>query len=134
MLTREAGACKKTSNAVKSNAKPNDRPIRNQHSTSNYKYEEAHVLLLQWEEDNNLRRSKQIRQLKRVLVDRIHVTNCWLMVIPSIGSFGYLQQLLHDFITQYSKPKNLLMVYYGGHGGVGKNGNLRWHKDRSVAG
>jgi hypothetical protein len=119
---------------VKSNAKPNDRPIRNQHSTSNYKYKEVRVLLLQWEEDDNLELHDQIKQLKRVLVDDIQVTNCWFMVIPKENSFSYLQKLLHDFKSDYSDPKNLLVVYYGGHGGAGRKGNLSWSNGRLVTG
>jgi hypothetical protein len=119
---------------VKSNAKPNDRPIRDQHSTSNYKYKEVRVLLLQWEEDDNLELHDQIKRLKRVLVDDIQVTNCWFMVIPKENSFSYLQKLLHDFKSDYSDPKNLLVVYYGGHGGAGRKGNLSWSNGRLVTG
>jgi hypothetical protein len=128
-LTREAGVCKKSSHAaVKSIAKPRDYP-----------YEEVHVLLLQWEKCDNLGTTKhghtdQVRELMRVLVESIHVTTCLWKAIPSTDSFRYLKKLLHDFKSHYSRPKNLLMVYYGGHGGVDGNGNLEWWNDRSVAG
>ena len=78
------------------------------------RYEEVHVLFLSWEQDS-LGVSQEIAELRDVFRKAYHYdTEEWQ--IPSVRSHNSLVRRLTDFLAAYEDRKNLLIVYYAGHG------------------
>ncbi|KAK0516424.1 hypothetical protein JMJ35_001027 [Cladonia borealis] len=88
------------------------------------RYKEVHVLLLSWEDDR-LGVTKEINELRSVLDQTYHYhTEEWK--IPSRRSHNSLIRRLTDFLDDYESKENLLLVYYGGHGHLNDDRQLKW--------
>jgi hypothetical protein len=79
-------------------------------------YREVHVLILSWEDDD-LGVIKQILQLAIVFTLEYELEVDKFMIPSNNPEFVVMEQL-KQFVDKYSQPGNLLIVYYGGHGGV----------------
>ena len=78
------------------------------------RYDEVHVLFLSWEDDL-LGVSKEIDELRDVFRHTYHYdTDEWH--IPSSRSHNSLVKRTTEFLEAYEDRKNLLIVYYAGHG------------------
>jgi len=88
-----------------------------------YPYAQVHALLLHWDNDD-LGVYTEVNQLKDALLGygfnsdggRPYSVDCFK--IPTKESFISLDQLLSEFLDDHSDPNHLLIIYYGGHGGV----------------
>ena len=93
------------------------RPIRHQ------RYAAVNVLLISWTDDDT-NSAAEIRELKRVFRECFGYTVCSYL-IPSINSQASLNYELATFVHAFGGADNLVLVYYGGHGGP------RVEKDKS---
>ena len=86
------------------------------------RYSEVHVLFLSWKDDL-LGVSKEIAELKDVFRETYHYdTEEWH--IPSNRSHNSLVKRITEFLEAYEERKNLLIVYYAGHGGLNDDRQL----------
>lgn len=88
--------------------------------TESRRYDNVHVLLLRWAEDD-LRTKREIEDLEKVFRETYHyTTEC--ATIPSDDSHNTLEFIITRFRQSYDSsdrpdsPCNLLILYYGGHG------------------
>ena len=90
-----------------------------------YHYKRVGVLIFCWEEDD-LGVAKEIELLRRVFSTAYNFPDCRVIKIPSVDSHSFTGDVLATAKRTYSSPESLLIVYYGGHGGVDKQRNLYW--------
>lgn len=100
------------------------QPVQGTLRTS-YAYKEIHALILCWEEDDLGCEAEALR-LKGVFDDRFHITSTRYVSIPSTQPYGFVESELCDFKRDHSCKENLLIVYYGGHGGLDEYGRMTW--------
>jgi len=88
--------------------------------TKSRRYDNVHVLLLRWAEDD-LGTEREIKDLEKVFRETYHyTTEC--ETIPSDDSHNTLEYIITRFRQSYDSPDrpdspyNLLILYYGGHG------------------
>jgi hypothetical protein len=94
-------------------------------------YDEVHVLLLGWEHDeddnDNNKDMRQGLQKLEVVLDRFfnyRTYSEWR--IPQDQPTAALNRRLQDFRAAYNKRRNLMIVYYAGHGAVDRDRSLLW--------
>ncbi|KAH8663638.1 hypothetical protein BGZ60DRAFT_516754 [Tricladium varicosporioides] len=90
-----------------------------------HQHSEFHALLIYWEEDD-IGLEPQVRLLSRVFRDIYHFTTILVLSLPSQHCHLALHAQLHDFLRAHSGPKNVLVVYYSGHGELDEDGRLIW--------
>ena len=101
-----------------------DAAFPNENPGEGSRYNEVHVLFLSWEDDP-LGVSTEIAELRDVFRQAYHYgTEDWH--IPSNRSHNSLVKRITDFLEAYEDRKNLLIVYYAGHG--------RLNDDRQLVG
>lgn len=88
-------------------------------------YDEVHALLIYWEEDD-IGLEPQVRLLSRVFREVYHFTTIRILGLPSQHCRLALQIQIRDFLKARSGPKNVLVVYYSGHGELDEDGRLIW--------
>jgi hypothetical protein len=94
------------------------------------RYKEVHALLLSWEDDN-LGVIKEVLDLEKVFVEiyNYHVEE-WK--IPRNRAHNSLAARLSKFLENYdseeSGQQTLLIVYYGGHGGMNDDRQCVWSR------
>lgn len=91
------------------------------------RYNEVRVLLLSWEEDN-LGVISEIVELQSVFEDEYRFqTETWR--IPSRRSHSSLLSRMVKFMDEFEANDILLIIYYGGHGGMNENRQcvLSWY-------
>ena len=79
------------------------------------RYEAVNVLLLSWEDDDT-DGAAEVEQLKRLFKESFNYTTCSYF-IPSSKPQSSLNVRVASFIDAFGGADNLLIVYYGGHGG-----------------
>ena len=88
------------------------------------------MLLLSWQDDS-LGVATEVSELQNVFS---HVyrfsTRSWR--IPSTGSHNRLAQEMIGFISDHDTDESLLIVYYGGHGGMDDERRCIWSWQVSV--
>lgn len=88
------------------------------------RYREVHVLLLSWEEDN-LGVIGELTELQTVFKDMYRFdTETWK--IPNRKSHNSLVSRMTRFLDDFEADDNLLVVYYGGHGGMNDDRQCIW--------
>lgn len=91
-------------------------------------YLQVRCLLLDWEDDD-LGCRREINELEQVFRDRFdYSVENWR--IPSQNPKSQLLSKLQDFVAKGPTENELLIVYYGGHGGSTRDGELRWVANR----
>ncbi|CAG8955747.1 hypothetical protein HYFRA_00011013 [Hymenoscyphus fraxineus] len=100
-------------------------------------YDEAHVLLLGWEhDDDDINNNKDMRlgleKLEVVLERFFNYRTYSQWRIPQDESTDALNTRLREFRTAHNKRRNLLIVYYAGHGAVDHNRSLLWLMFNSI--
>ena len=89
------------------------------------RYKGVYVLLLSWEMDN-LGVIREIMELQEVFRSQYHFeTEEWK--IPSHKSHNSLSSRILNFVESYDDKNNLLIIYYGGHGGMNDDRHCIWH-------
>lgn len=86
-----------------------------------YRYEEVHSIILSWEEDD-LDLEQELEELNSAFMS-LKFTSTRTYRIPSVGPQNALSSELHNFLD--GKEDSLLVVYYGGHGGLDDHRHLR---------
>jgi hypothetical protein len=82
-------------------------------------YREVHVLLLSWKGDD-LNAKTEIGALKEVfLMD--YQFSVEQFSIPLNNPEFAVENRLNLFVNSYCRPGSLLIVYYGGHGGIDRD-------------
>lgn len=79
------------------------------------RYAAVNVLLISWKDDDTDSKT-EIGQLGRLFKEYFNYTTCSYL-IPSSKSQSSLNLQLASFLDAFGGPDNLLVVYYGGHGG-----------------
>jgi hypothetical protein len=85
------------------------RPRRTQ------RYLAVNVLLLSWRDDD-IGCAKEVDNLARMFEEHFNYF-VWPYKIPSEESQRLLAVHVSQFLSQFGGPDNLILVYYGGHGG-----------------
>ena len=89
------------------------------------RYAAVRCLLLSWEDDR-LGCLKEIDELGKVFLEHFNFqVEKWQ--IPTLNSFMSLQWKLMEFQRQAVEKGELVILYYGGHGGQTKEGQALWH-------
>ena len=70
---------------------------------------------MSWEEDDT-DSAKEIEQLQKMFRDSFNYA-VYIYRIPSEGPQTALNQCIGSFLHTFGGPDNLLIFYYGGHGG-----------------
>ena len=85
------------------------------------RYAAVNVLLISWKDDDT-NSATEIKQLKTFFQESFHYTACSYQ-IPSTDSQASLNFQIASFLHAFGGPDNLLIIYYGGHGGprIGNN-------------
>jgi len=94
-----------------------------------YPYKAVHVLLLQWEEDD-LGVFHVMYKLMAVFKTLLGFESVEFFSIPSKRSYEALETRLQGFKQKYSFEKNLLIVYYAGHGYLDARNRMHWAAQR----
>ena len=105
-------------NAVKG-AFPNNTQTR---------YKDVRVLLLSWQDSNvagHVNFLGELLDLKKVFEDLYHY-KCEEWRIPSKKPHRELDDKLGQFIKEFDAQETLLIVYYGGHGGMNEDRTSIW--------
>lgn len=79
------------------------------------RYAAVNVLLISWKDDDT-NGAAEIKQLKTLFQDSFNYTVCSYQ-IPSANSQASLNYQTASFLMAFGGPDNLLVIYYGGHGG-----------------
>jgi len=82
-----------------------------------YPYKNVYVMSICWEEDDS-NAYPQLEKLTKVFKNTYHFYTLKPMVLPPEGAKMCLDNALSDFLRDFSRPENLLVVYYIGHGGL----------------
>lgn len=69
---------------------------------------------------------EQVTELANVFNDKYKCTTVGYIKIPSQTPHTALSRSLGKFEDKYSSSRNLLIVYYIGHGGLNTDGKLIW--------
>ena len=88
------------------------------------RYNTVHVLLVSWEEDD-LKVIDEVEELEKVF-DRTYGFCTERYQIPSDNSQLQATRRWIDFLDHAKSKKDLLIIYYAGHGGE-ERGELLWH-------
>lgn len=88
------------------------------------RYEEVHTLLLSWEDDI-LGVNREIAELEDVL-KTVYNYKTLIYRIPSRRSHNSLATQISGFLEENESKDNLLIVYYGGHGGMNDDRQCIW--------
>ena len=78
-------------------------------------YAAVNVLLISWKDDDTIS-ATEIKQLQTLFQESFNYTVC-LYQIPSTDSQASLNFQIASFLHAFGGPDNLLVIYYGGHGG-----------------
>ncbi|KAI1174286.1 hypothetical protein F4777DRAFT_390127 [Nemania sp. FL0916] len=92
------------------------------------RYTATHALLLSWEDDD-IGVAGEIEQLSEMLCDSNRFgCQVWSYQIPSQNPARALNFRLAQFLDEFGNEDNLIIVYYGGHGGprVSTKGPCTW--------
>ena len=89
--------------------------------TSPWRYTSVHALLLGWKDDD-LGTEKEINDLNS-LFQNTYYYQTEKYLIPSQDPATNLADKLMDFKKSYDSSRNLLLVYYGGHGFLERHDN-----------
>lgn len=92
-------------------------------SRRNYPYTAVYVLLLYWKEGNKDFYEELSKLGKEFKNSYCYKVEEW--AIESRGPYKKLNQRLGEFLD-YGQQETLLIVYYGGHGGIDKDRNHTW--------
>lgn len=88
------------------------------------RYKQVHVLLLSWEEDD-LGIIDELSGLQTVLEDLYRFqTETWKL--PTRKSHNSLVSRMIKFLDDFEADDSLLIVYYGGHGGMNDDRRCLW--------
>ena len=80
------------------------------------RYVFVNVLLLSWKDDD-IGCGKEVEDLGRMFLDHFNYS-IWPYKIPSKDAQTSLTLCVAQFIKNFGGPENLILVYYGGHGGL----------------
>lgn len=80
-----------------------------------HRYASVNVLLLSWEEDD-IGCETEIKDLARIFRECLNYA-VWPYKIPSDDSEISLSLIIAQFVKSFGQEENLIIVYYGGHGG-----------------
>lgn len=94
-------------------------------------YDEAHVLLLGWEHDEDDSNSNKdmragLEKLEGVLKRFFNYRTYSEWRIPHEEPTDALSTRLREFRRAYNRRRSLLILYYAGHGAVDRNRSLLW--------
>ena len=78
-------------------------------------YAAVNILLISWKDDDT-NSATEIKQLQTLFQESFNYTVC-LYQFPSIDSQASLNFQIASFLLASGGPNNLLIIYYGGHGG-----------------
>jgi hypothetical protein len=95
------------------------------------KYQEIHVLLFSWIDDD-LNSSREALRVGRAFQNILKVTSINHAKIPSENSYAHVERTLDNFKRASSHKTSLLIVWYCGHGSLDLKGNLWWVARRCV--
>ena len=103
-------------------------------TAAGHRYERVRVLLLGWEQDarysqrvrDQLRNMGRLTSELNIVFKDIYNYEVEEWSIPMQESQSELNDKLSQFRKSYNKPMHLLILYYGGHGGVDAGGDLLW--------
>ena len=90
-----------------------------------YRYQEVHVLLLSWEDDD-LGVVDEVVELEDVFRKDYGCQTVERWEIPSLKPYSNLEDKLYLFKKNYSSSDNLLIVYYAGHGYLDYSRLWKW--------
>lgn len=76
------------------------------------RYNEVHVLLLSWEDDN-LGVIEEVLELQGVF-RHVYLYDVEEWKIPSTHSYKALRKQISRFLDEFEQPNSLLIVYYAG--------------------
>lgn len=79
------------------------------------RYAAVNVLLMSWKDDDT-NSAAEIKQLKTIFQDSFNYTVC-SYYIPSADPQASLNYQIASFLHAFGGADNLLVIYYGGHGG-----------------
>ena len=102
-----------------------ETPETPQDASPEYPYSAVHVLLLHWEE-SDLAADGIVEELMSVCMEWFGFESAESFHIPSERSYEALETRIQDFKRQYSSEKNLLIVYYAGHGFLDAQNRMHW--------
>ena len=85
-------------------------------------YKRVGVLFLTWEEDDMQCKETEVDSLNKVFADKFNFETDYFQ-IPSERWQTGLMRKVHDFMWNYDSPDSLAIMYYGGHGYLGKETN-----------
>ena len=85
------------------------------HHFRHQRYAAVNVLLISWEDDDT-GSATEIKQLQTLFQDSFNYA-VDSYVIPSTKSQQLLNLKISSFSYRFGSPDNLLVIYYGGHGG-----------------
>ena len=94
------------------------------------RYNEVHAVLFYWAEDD-LGVEFEVTTLTGVFQDTYQFSSVAKHKIPSRKPYSTVERILDDFKRSCSDRNNLLIVYYGGHGGL-VDGKMMWSPYRFV--
>lgn len=92
--------------------------------TNGTSYGHVHVLLIKWQDDDWF--DGEMTELADGFKHCYNFHTVKRYEIPSEDCEQALRDYLENWVAKYSKPKTLLMVYYGGHGYRVDNKHLGW--------
>ena len=79
------------------------------------RYAAVNALLISWKDDDT-NSASEVKQLQTLFQESFNYTAC-LYQIPSTNSQAALNFQIASFLHTFGGPDNLLIIYYGGHGG-----------------
>ncbi|KAL2048673.1 hypothetical protein N7G274_000585 [Stereocaulon virgatum] len=94
------------------------------HGDERPRYQEIHVLLISWEDDN-LGVVKEISELREVF-QKTYCYSTKEFQIPSHKSHNALAKQILEFVDEPESKESLLIVYYGGHGYMNDDRQCIW--------
>jgi hypothetical protein len=85
----------------------------------------VHALLFYWAEDD-LGVEDEVLDLNKVLGEIYQFSSVFARQIPSRGSQDYMEGYIRGLLDHCTDPNALIIVYYGGHGGLDSEGRFSW--------
>jgi len=89
------------------------RSLKRAFPTDPRRYDNVHVLLTRWADDD-LGTESEIKDLDKVFCETYNYTT-ERGIIPSENSYNKLEYMILSFRESHDSPDNLLILYYGGH-------------------
>ena len=91
-----------------------------------YPYSAVHVLLLRWVDDD-LGVKSELAKLRKTFESQFNFeVEEWY--IPSSNPYGFLEEKIFHFKKDHLNESELLIIYYGGHGGKDpRRGRSIWY-------